>query len=57
MYNPNIGVQIHMCGGWDLAEWLESVTANTEVSTFLGSMLASFDTVEYDGRQMKQSVA
>jgi hypothetical protein len=33
-------------GGWDLAEWLESLTANAEV--------ASSDTAVSEGRQMKQ---
>ncbi len=40
--------------GWDLAEWLERLTANAEVSTVLGSILAPSDTVEYESRQMKQ---
>jgi hypothetical protein len=30
---------------------LMHLTANTEVSAFLGSILASFDTVEYDVRK------
>ncbi len=38
----------------DLAEWLERLTANAEVATVLGSIPASFDTVESEGRQMKQ---
>ncbi len=41
-------------GGWDLAEWLERQTANTVVATVLGSIPASSDTVESEGRQMKQ---
>ncbi len=40
--------------GWDLAELLERLTANAEVATVLGSLPASPDTVEYEGRQMKQ---
>ncbi len=39
---------------WDLAEWIERLTANAEVATVLGSILASSDTVESEGRQMKQ---
>jgi hypothetical protein len=33
----------------DLAEWLEHLTANAEVATVLGSILASFDTVDFEG--------
>jgi hypothetical protein len=40
--------------GWDLAQWLERLTANAEVATVLGSIPASSDTVESEGRQMKQ---
>jgi hypothetical protein len=40
--------------GWDLAERLERLTANAKVATVLGSIPASFDTVESKGRQMKQ---
>ncbi len=40
--------------GWDLNEWLERLTANAEVETVLGWIPASSDTVEYEGRQMKQ---
>ena len=41
---------------WDLAEWLdlERLTANAKVATVLGPILASSDTVESEGRQMKQ---
>jgi hypothetical protein len=39
---------------WDLAEWLERLTANTVVATVLGSIPASSDTVESEGRQMHQ---
>jgi hypothetical protein len=39
---------------WDLAEWLERLTANAVVATVLGSIPASSDTVESEGRQMKQ---
>ncbi len=43
--------------GWNLAEWLEAVchAPNVEVATVLGSIPASSDTVESEGRQMKQS--
>ncbi len=37
-----------------LAEWLEPLTANAEVATVPGLIPASSDTVEYEGRQMKQ---
>ncbi len=37
-----------------IAEWLERQTANTIVATVLGSIPASSDTVESEGRQMKQ---
>jgi hypothetical protein len=38
-------------GWWDLAEWLDRLTANAEVATVLGSMPASSDTVDSgDGR-------
>ncbi len=40
--------------GWDLSYWLEWLTANAEVATVLGSILASSDTAESEGRQMKQ---
>ncbi len=40
--------------GWDLAEWLERLTANAVVATVLGSIPASFDTVESEGWHMKQ---
>ncbi len=39
---------------WDLAEWLERLTANAKVATVLSSIPASSDTVESEGRQMKQ---
>ena len=34
--------------------WLERLTASAEVATVLGSILASSDTVEPEGRQIKQ---
>jgi hypothetical protein len=40
--------------GWDVAEWLERLTDNAEVATVLGSIPASSDTVESEGRQRKQ---
>ncbi len=39
---------------WDLAELLERLTANAVVATIQGSIPASSDTVESEGRQMKQ---
>jgi hypothetical protein len=40
--------------GWDLAEWLEHLTASAIVATVLNSIPASSDTVESEGRQIKQ---
>jgi hypothetical protein len=40
--------------GWDLAAWLERLTANAVVATVLGSIPASSDTVVSEGRPMKQ---
>jgi len=40
--------------GWDLAEWLERLTANAVVATVLGTIPESSDTVEFEGRQMQQ---
>ncbi len=37
-----------------IAEWLERLTANADVSNVLGSITASSDTVESKGRQIKQ---
>ncbi len=34
--------------------WLERLTANAKVATVLGSIPASSDTVDSEGRQMKQ---
>ncbi len=39
---------------WDLAEWLECLTANDEIATVLGSNPTSSDRVESKGRQIKQ---
>jgi hypothetical protein len=36
-----------------LADWLERLTANAKVETVLSSISASSDTVESEGRQMK----
>ncbi len=41
-------------GGWDLADWLECLAVNVKVATVLGPNPASSDTVESEGRQMKQ---
>ncbi len=40
--------------GWDLAEWFERLIASVEVATVLGSIPASSDSVESEGRQMKK---
>ncbi len=40
--------------GWDLAKWLERLAVNANVTTDLGSNPAPSDTVEFEGRQMKQ---
>ncbi len=37
-----------------LAEWLERLTVNAVVVSVLGSIPESSDTVESEGRQMKQ---
>jgi hypothetical protein len=37
-----------------VAEWLEHLAANAIVATVLGSIPASSDTEESEGRQMKQ---
>ncbi len=39
---------------WDLVEWLERLAVNAKVATVIGSIPASSDTVESEGRQMKQ---
>jgi hypothetical protein len=38
----------------DLVRWYYRLTTNVKVATVLGSIPASSDTVEYEGRQMKQ---
>jgi len=40
-------------GGWYLEEWLERLKANANVATDLGSIPASCQTVESEGRHMK----
>ncbi len=40
--------------GWVLAEWLERLAVNGKVATVRGSISASSDTAESEGRQMKQ---
>ncbi len=47
-------LSVYSKNGWDLAEWLERLTANAPVATVLGSIPASVGTVESEGRQMKQ---
>ncbi len=49
LYDFNIDIN-----GWDLAEWVERLAVNAEVTTVLGSIPASSDAVESEGRQMKQ---
>jgi hypothetical protein len=41
-------------GGRDLADWLERLKAEAEGATVLGSILAFSESVESEGRQMKQ---
>ncbi len=36
------------------AKWLERLKANAKVTTVLGTITASSDTVKSEGRQMKQ---
>ncbi len=55
IYNIRICTNKRMICGSDLAEWLEGLTANDVVAIGLGSIPASSDTVESEGRQMKQS--
>ncbi len=38
----------------DLADWLQRLTANVKIATVLGSIPASSDTVDSEGRQKKQ---
>ncbi len=40
--------------GWDLTKWLEHLAVNAKVAPVLGSIPVSSDTVESEGRQMKQ---
>jgi len=44
-----------MSDGWDLVEWLDRLAVDAKIATVLGSILASTDTVESEGRQMKQN--
>jgi hypothetical protein len=37
-----------------LAEWLEHLAVSAKIATILGSISASSDTVESEGRHMKQ---
>jgi hypothetical protein len=46
-------IQTWICG-WDLAEWLECLTANAIVTTVLGLIPASSGTVDSEVRQTKQ---
>ncbi len=45
---------INITDGWDLAEWLERLAVNAKVATVQGSIPASSDSVESEGREMKQ---
>jgi hypothetical protein len=45
-------VWMRSSSGCDPSEWLERLTANSEVATVLGSIHASSDTVECEVRQM-----
>jgi hypothetical protein len=38
---------------WDLAQWLERLTANVQCATGQDSVLGSSDTVESEEQQMK----
>ncbi len=46
-------IDLRECG-WDLAEYLQRLTANKKLATVLGLIPASSDTVESERRQMKQ---
>jgi hypothetical protein len=46
--------EIYPSGRLDLAKRLERLAANAKVATVLGSIPASSDTMESEGRQMKQ---
>jgi hypothetical protein len=50
IYNTRISTNKRMICGSDLAEWLEHLPANAVFTTVLGSS----DTVESEGRQIKQ---
>ncbi len=45
-------IQIYS-SGWDLAQWLKSLTANAEIAIILGSIPESSDTVKFEWLQMK----
>ncbi len=53
-WKTNLMFKICIADGWDLAEWLERLAANANFATVLGSSPASSDTVQSEGRQMKQ---
>jgi hypothetical protein len=52
--NKKPSSQRYQPSGWDLAEWLKRLAVNGKVATVLGSIPASSDTEESEGRQMKQ---
>jgi hypothetical protein len=47
-------LQTIRCNGWDQAVWLERLAVNAKDEALLVSIPASSDTVEFEGRQMKQ---
>ncbi len=49
----NFSQKMATLNGWDLAKWLELLTANARVAAVLGSIPASSDTVKSEGWQMK----
>jgi hypothetical protein len=50
----SVSITQEKCNFNDIAQWLERLTANAVVATVLGSISASSDRVESEGRQMKQ---
>jgi hypothetical protein len=60
MSEPGTGMSLTfftVCGllcGLDLADWLARLAVDAEVATILGSIPESSDTVESEGRQMKE---
>ncbi len=46
--------EIQLSSGWDLVKWLERLAVYDKVGTVPGSIPGTSDTVESEGRQMKQ---